>query len=244
MGYHSSPLLGIVMTLFNARLGWWLGNPRADSSVWRLPGPRFGVQRFIDEAFGLTDDNNKWIYLSDGGHFENLGLYEMVLRRCHLIVISDASADPNYTYEDLANAVRKIRIDLGIPIEFATPSLRKSSPGDTPSLVNGHHCAIAEVLYSAVDPGAPNGTIIYIKASLNGNEPPDVEQYAASSPPFPHEPTTDQFFDESQFESYRRLGLHIIEEICGVETGGGTKLDLNGFHEIALTYSRSSPSGN
>jgi hypothetical protein len=239
MGYHSSPLLGIVMTLFNARLGWWLGNPRAEAAVWKCPGPRFGVRPFIDETFGLTDDNNTWIYLSDGGHFENLGLYEMVLRRCHLIVISDASADPKYRYEDLANALRKIRIDLGIPIEFATPSMPISSEGDAPSLVNKHHCAIAQVFYSAVDPGAPNGTIIYIKASMNGNEPPDVKQYAASAPPFPHQPTSDQFFDESQFESYRRLGLHIIEEICGKGTSEGETLDLEGFREKAVAYSQS-----
>jgi hypothetical protein len=239
MGYHSSPLLGAVMTLFNARLGWWLGNPRADDTVWKCPGPRFGVRPFIDEAFGLTDDDNKWIYLSDGGHFENLGLYEMVLRRCHLIVISDASADPKYTYEDLANAVRKVRIDLGIPIEFMTPSMPGTTPGDTPPRSTGHHCAIGQVFYGAVDPGAPTGTIIYIKASLNGNEPPDVRQYAASSPPFPHQPTSDQFFDEAQFESYRRLGLHIIEEICGKGTSEAEMLDLAGFRERAVAYSGS-----
>jgi hypothetical protein len=239
MGYHSSPLLGIVMTLFNARLGWWLGNPRAHDPIWKCPGPRFGVRPFIDEAFGLTDDDNQWIYLSDGGHFENLGLYEMVLRRCHLIVISDASADPQYTYEDLANAVRKIRIDLGIPIEFTTPSMPGTAPGDTPSRATVHHCAIGQVFYSAVDPGAPTGTIIYIKASLNGNEPPDVKQYAVSSPPFPHQPTSDQFFDEAQFESYRRLGLHIIEEICGKGTSEGEALDLEAFRERAVGYAES-----
>jgi hypothetical protein len=239
MGYHSSPLLGIVMTLFNARLGWWLGNPKGDENVWKFPGPRFGVRPFIDEAFGLTDDNNKWIYLSDGGHFENLGLYEMVLRRCHVIVISDASADPKYTYEDLANAVRKIRIDLGIPIEFTTPSMPMPlAPEGGPSIAS-HHCAIAQIYYNAVDPGAPAGTIIYIKASLNGNEPADVRQYAVSSPPFPHQPTADQFFDESQFESYRRLGLHIIEEICGGEAGEQGTMSLDEFRQKAVAYARS-----
>jgi len=58
-----------------------LGNPKAKERVWKRPGPRLGVRAFIDEALGLTDDTNDWIYLSDGGHFENLGLYEMVLRR-------------------------------------------------------------------------------------------------------------------------------------------------------------------
>jgi hypothetical protein len=95
------------------------------------------------------------------------------------------------------------------------------------------------VFYSAVDPGAPTGTIIYIKASLNGNEPPDVKQYAVSSPPFPHQPTSDQFFDEAQFESYRRLGLHIIEEICGKGTSEGEALDLEAFRERAVGYAES-----
>lgn len=236
MGYQSSPLRGIVMTLFNARLGWWLGNPKAGEDVWKFPGPRFGVRPFIDEALGLTDDDNKWIYLSDGGHFENLGLYEMVLRRCRIIVISDASADPKFTYEDLANAFRKIRIDLGIPIEFTTPSMPTPLSPDGRASSAGHHCAIAQIYYNAVDPGAPAGTIIYIKASLNGNEPADVKQYAASSPPFPHQPTLDQFFDESQFESYRRLGLHIIEEICGAEAGEHRTMNLDEFQQKALAY--------
>jgi len=118
MGYNSSALLTLVMTLFNARLGWWLGNPRGQADEWRKPGPSWGIRPFIDEALGRTSDSNAWVYLSDGGHFDNLGLYEMALRRCHLIVVSDSSADPRFAYDDLANAVRKIRIDLGIPIEM------------------------------------------------------------------------------------------------------------------------------
>jgi hypothetical protein len=233
MGYHSSPLLTLVMTLFNARLGWWLGNPRKPEKIWRRPGPRWGILPFMEEAFGLTTDENSWLYLSDGGHFENLGIYEMVLRRCSLIVVSDAGADPGYVYEDLANAVRKIRIDLGIPIEFDNPSM-PMSPGRKPSKERtGHHCAIGRIHYGAVDPGAAPGTIVYIKASLNGNEPPDVQQYAATDATFPHQSTTDQFFDEAQFESYRRLGLHVIEEICGNPRAG---LDLDEFVTLAEQY--------
>jgi hypothetical protein len=238
MGFHSSPLLTLVMTLFNARLGWWLGNPKAGGGIWKRPGPRFGILPFIEEAFGLTDDTNDWIYLSDGGHFENLGLYEMVLRRCHLIVVSDAGADPNYTYEDLANAVRKIRIDLGIPIEFESPSMPMSPKGEPTKRFGAHHCAIGRIRYEAVDSGAETGTIIYIKASLNGNEPADVKQYAAVDKSFPHQSTSDQFFDESQFESYRRLGLHIIEEICDAVTGTRQQMDLHEFKCKAEEYVR------
>jgi hypothetical protein len=238
MGYHSSPLLTLVMTLFNARLGWWLGNPSAVEKVWTRPGPRLGVRAFIDEAFGLTDDKNDWIYLSDGGHFENLGLYEMVLRRCSVIVVCDAGADPHYTYEDLGNAVRKVRIDLGIPIEFDRPSMPMSPTGEPNDKFSGNHCAIGRIHYGAVDPGADPGTLLYIKASLNGDEPPDVKQYAALDRRFPHQPTTDQFFDESQFESYRRLGQHIVEEICGATRGIAPRLNLREFTAKAEGYAR------
>lgn len=236
MGYNSSSLLTIVMALFNARLGWWLGNPRHDGTAWRLPGPRFGIRTFIDEMFGMTNDRNTWVYLSDGGHFENLGVYEMVLRRCAVIVLSDAGADPGFRYEDLGNAVRKIRIDLGIPIDFDTPM-----PGAWPP-ADGHartHCAIGRIRYSCVDEGAEDGVIVYLKPSLTGDEPADVRHYASRQATFPHETTTDQFFSEAQFESYRRLGVHVVEQICGDPTGPLEErdgVDLQGFVTRARAY--------
>jgi hypothetical protein len=238
MGYHSSPSLGIVMTLFNARLGWWLGNPQAPDGLWKYPGPRFGIRPFINEALGITNDQANWLYLSDGGHFENLGLYEMVLRRCRLIVVSDAGADPLYRYEDLANAIRKIRVDLGIPIEFDCPSLPMSPTGWPTDKFAGEHCAVARILYSAVDGDVQPGTLVYMKASCNGNEPPDVKQYAAANATFPHQSTAEQFFNEAQFESYRRLGLHIIEEICRVTPDSEPRLTLESFLNVVENYTR------
>ncbi len=235
MGYHSSPLLTIVMTLFNARLGWWLGNPKVQD-YWRDPGPRFGIRAFIDEAFGLTDDTNRWVYLSDGGHFDNLGLYEMLLRRCHLIVVCDGGADPKFAFEDLGNAVRKARVDLGVSIEFDGPMPSGFANGGNG--VSGPHCAIGRIRYAADPIHPPDGTLIYIKASLTGDEPPDVRHYHAQNPLFPHETTTDQFFDEAQFESYRRLGLHIIEMICDrtAPSPPDKKLDLAEFAKHAEDY--------
>ena len=222
MGYNSSALLTLVMTLFNARLGWWLGNPRARANEWRKPGPSWGIRPFIDEAFGRTTDSSAWVYLSDGGHFDNLGLYEMVLRRCRLILVSDASADPQFAYEDLASAVRKIRIDLGIPIEME--QVRMPIPG--------RHCATARVLYSAADgPNAQDGVMVYIKPCMTGDESPDIANYATREKTFPHQTTADQFFDEAQFERYRRLGLHTIETICGPNS-----LTLEQFVQAARVY--------
>ena len=212
MGYASSPLLSIVMMLFNARLGAWAANPgEPGRGHWSKPGPTYSLLPFIDEAFGLTNDRNAWVNLSDGGHFENLALYEMVLRRCRTIVVVDGSADPHFNFDDLGNAIRKIGVDMGIPIVFrhGLPITRRPEAGSK-------HCALAEIEYRTVDGrDVENGTLVYIKTSLTGDEPRDVLNYAAQNPSFPHQPTSDQWFDESQFESYRRLGYHVVEEIFG-----------------------------
>ena len=209
MGYHSSPIVGFLMTLFNVRLGWWFGNPGSPGRhTWRRGGPRYAVGPLFSEALGNTTDCYPYVNLSDGGHFENLGLYEMVLRRCKFIFVVDAGQDFDYVFEDLGNAIRKIRIDLGVPID-----LKVASPKKTSGTIN--HCAFGTIGYSTVDPTGSDGQLIYVKPVVTGDEPPDVANYAAAHPEFPHEPTTDQWFSESQLESYRLLGLHAVEAICG-----------------------------
>lgn len=215
MGYHSSPVLGFLMTLFNVRLGWWLGNPGpAGDKTWTYSGPGYSVGPLFSEAMGNTTDRYKYVNLSDGGHFENLGLYEMVLRRCHYIVVSDAGEDPECSFADLGEAVRKIRIDFGIPIEFGPMSIYPRSEIDTLKGL-GHNCAIGRVRYSIVDgAGAPDGVLVYIKPACYGDEPRDIFEYFKTSKTFPHETTADQFFSESQFESYRMLGAYTMEKLC------------------------------
>jgi len=201
MGYHSSPVLSLLMTFFNVRLGWWLGNPgHAGRAVYHRSRPKLSLNPIIAEALGRTDDRNKYVYLSDGGHFENLGLYEMVLRRCHVIVMSDATGDPKAGFADLGNAIRKIRIDLGIPIDI----------DPVPSGI----CAVGVIRYSCMDDGAPDGVLVYLKPALGPDDPADVRAYAHANAAFPNESTADQWFTESQFESYRQLGSHIIETIA------------------------------
>ena len=211
-GSQSSPALTFLLTLFNARLGAWLGNPGpAGAYTWRLRDPRWGPAPLFSEMFGRTTDTNPYVYLSDGGHFDNLGVYEMVLRRCHYIVVSDAGCDGGYTFEDLGNAIRKIRIDLGVPITFAAPpKMTKDGQGKT-----NLHAAVATIDYRAVDGAqAKQGFLVYVKATRSGDEPIDVDNYARACPEFPHESTADQWFDEAQFESYRALGVHSIDTIA------------------------------
>lgn len=227
MGYHSSPFITFLLSLFNVRLGWWLGNTGgAGENTFHRDAPKISALSIIDETLGLTNDQNPYIYLSDGGHFENLGLYEMVLRRCHFIVVSDASQDQGCAFEDLGNAVRKIRIDLGVPIEFEKPLCIFARSEDEARNKKGRYCAIGRIIYSRVDTPAsfenPNvaasaandlldGILIYIKPAFYENEPRDIYQYAKANQGFPHESTGDQFFSESQLESYRALGLHAID---------------------------------
>lgn len=213
MGYHSSPLVTFILTLFNVRLGWWLGNTSAAGEhVYKKSHPGSAIRPIILEAFGLTNDSSPYINLSDGGHFENLGLYEMVLRRCQFIVVVDGGQDADCKLDDLGNAVRKIRVDLGIHINF-NDSLdihsRKSNR-------KGKYCAVAEIDYASVDGrGVEPGKLVYIKTAFYGDEPPDIFNYAQQHPKFPHEGTIDQFYDESQFESYRMLGRHVMSKLWG-----------------------------
>ena len=220
MGYHSSPVLGLLMTLFNVRLGWWLGNPGAPGSkTWRRSGPRYSVGPLFSEAAGHTTNRYKYVNLSDGGHFENLGLYEMVLRRCHYVVISDGGEDPECSFADLGEAVRKIRIDFGIPIEFGPMSIYPRSAIDTLK-TPGHNCAMGRIRYSIVDGAdAADGILVYIKPACYGDEPRDIYEYFKRNETFPHESTSDQFFSESQFESYRMLGAYTMEKFC-TDCGG------------------------
>lgn len=231
MGYHSSPSITLLLALFNVRLGWWLGNPGAEGeSTYKEEGPLTAIRPLVEETFGLTTDEKPWVYLSDGGHFENLGLYEMVRRRCRFIVAIDAGCDPNFAFEDLGNAVRKIFIDLGVRIEFQGLNLLRNRPGDKEDGDSIPYHAIGRVHYAAAD-GADckDGWVLYIKPAIHFSrfEGAGVRSYATANKTFPHETTGDQWFTESQFESYRALGLDITNTILSGEVSLNEDLTLN-----------------
>lgn len=209
MGYHSSPLLAFVMTFFSIRLGSWLPNPGIHGNRnWSNQYPTIEIFPLISELFGFATAKRRYVNLSDGGHFENLGLYEMVARRCKYIVVVDGGEDPNFEFEDLGNALRKIRIDLGIPIKFEKDSLVEPGPGEKPWFQATPKIAVAEIDYAAVDgQGVQCGKLIYLKPHLWKDISADILTFARFNPEFPHQSTGDQFFTESQFESYRALGF-------------------------------------
>jgi hypothetical protein len=202
MGHHSSPVLSLLLTFFNVRLGWWLGNPgHAGERVWQRSSPRSSLRPVIDEALGLTNEHNRYIHLTDGGHFDNLGLYAMVQRRCHRIVVVDASSDHAARFDDLAGTIRKIRIDLGVPIDVDLSAIQAGESS----------CAVGTIDYARIDGGGRRGTLIYFKPALTAGDPVDVVAYAGSHPHFPHDSTVGQWFSESQFESYREIGVRMGE---------------------------------
>jgi len=211
MGYHSSAALAFLMTVFNVRLGWWVGNPGKRDNAWRKSGPLFGLRYLLKELFGTVDEESSFLYLSDGGHFENLAIYELVRRHCTLIVACDSESDPKMEFGGLGNAIEKCRTDFGVDIEVDTEQLER----DTETGYSKWHCVVGKIRYDRVCQGAPVGTLIYLKSSLTGDEPTDIQSYGARHTEFPHQTTADQWFGESQFESYRKLGFHVVESAFG-----------------------------
>ena len=275
-GMRTSLGLSLLAGLANVRLGYWWDSgisprkaphrSRLRRAVdWAFPVQRCILREFLARFPGTA--RRHW-YLSDGGHFENMGAYELIRRRLPLIVVVDAEADPNYEYVGLANLVRKARLDFKAEIEFLSTEeidreilpgvachigsldqLRRgcwkythaATKGSRPQAnfegvnPNGRclvHAALARVRY--LDGIGPDGNdsghesrLLYIKPSLVGDEPEDVLDYHRQHPSFPQQTTGDQFFDESQWESYRRLGQHIAEKIFRDESS--RKVDQEQF---------------
>lgn len=217
MGYHSSPAVAFLLTVFNVRLGHWCPNTEAHAikpKAIKRDSPAIGGEYLLKELFGQTDDKSAFVYLSDGGHFENLGVYELVRRRCRHIMVVDAGQDEKRTFEDAANLIRKCYIDFGVTIDINLDALRIGPNGNSPSCY-----ALGDIAYSplAEKGGAKEndnwGVLLYIKPSLLRNIPEDIRQYAKTNEDFPHQTTGDQFFDEAQFESYRHLGNFLMDEV-------------------------------
>ena len=208
MGYHTSPATAFLMTLFNVRLGAWLPNPAiASTTELARARPPNALATLARELMGLSSAQGGAIYLSDGGHFENLGLYEMVRRRCRYIVVVDAGADPDAGFADLGNAVLKIRVDLDVEITFEPPIAISSRSNPTKPV---RWFACGKIHY----PEGEKGELLYVKPADLPDVPMDVRAYRNAHDTFPHQPTIDQFFSESQFESYRKLGSSEMHDLA------------------------------
>lgn len=226
MGAQSIKPLTATLALLNIRLGYWMRNPMwlakakparsqvpfCAASEFRRKRNFFANYYFLAELFGLLSDQFKSVYLTDGGHIENLGIYELLRRRCHVIIAVDAEADRQMAFGSFNTLERYALIDLGIRIdlpwqqitnETLTTGKEIDEKGDAEKH-RGPHCAIGEIRY----PSGRKGILIYIKASLTGDENDYIFDYKKRYGNFPHETTLDQMFTEEQFEAYRALGFH------------------------------------
>lgn len=207
MGAQSpSAALSALMTLFNVRLGFWAPTPNL--SYWRSGAARLWPVYTIQELVSQTTDLLPYCYLTDGGHYENTGVYSLIQRGCNLILAGECGADPQTTLDDLGNMIRKVRIDFGTEVSFKDgdiQKLRAKPPGE--------HIIVGEIQYGEDHAKALGlsederiGTIVVVKPNLAGSEPVDVKQYGFLHTDFPQQNTFDLWYDEAQFESYRRLG--------------------------------------
>ena len=212
MGYHTSSVIAFLLTLFNVRLGWWFPNPGKVKDGFM--SPHFSLRYLGAELFGGASDKSTFVMVSDGGHFENLAAYELIRRECRVIVISDGECDDKYTFGGLGTLIRMCEVDFRCTITIDIDDLRAGT-GD--GEWSKRRFAIGDITYREKNTGKVTGTgiLIYVKASMTGQEDTSVRQYKSSSPTFPHESTGDQFYREDQFESYRRLGREIGHEIFG-----------------------------
>lgn len=195
--------LNFVMALFNLRLGCWFPNPKSTFAHTEKK-PIWYNCIFRDMLGKGLDENQPFIHLSDGGHFENLGVYELVKRKVKVIVSIDAGADPHFKFHDLAKLTELIRVDFGAKLKLDTTPLVPNEQG------------ISEKAWVVGSLSYEDGTkaeFIYIKSAMIAGLSPDVVGYKHENPTFPDQTTADQFFDEYQFEAYRELGFQIAHQM-------------------------------
>jgi hypothetical protein len=209
MGYDTSPLVAFLLTMFNVRLGWWFPNPAKSS--WAVHGLRGSLWYLAQELLGIADETSRFLNISDGGHFENLGIYELM------------------QFGGLGNVLRICGTDFGAQIDLDVRSIRTQKEGHSLA-----HSAVGKIKY---DNGSI-GYLIYLKASVTGDEDASITQYRAQHTTFPHESTGNQFFTEAQFESYRKLGRHVVKQ-----SFRGTQLGEQPFEVAERLYDQLAPAG-
>ena len=238
MGYKSNRLISFVLTLLNIRLGYWATNPmllKGERKIDRMglfflynglkALPTYWPFYNLAELFGKMNLNRWMVNLSDGGGIENLGAFELFKRKTKVIICSDAGADPNYEFSDLRNLLLRVRNELQFAIEFENNQRVEEiiKPKPSSGYSQGHYC-IGRYYTLPESVGKEKefiGYFIYVKASITApltkiskkRREKDYYGYKNHHPAFPHEPTSDQFFDKHQWEAYYRLGEEIGSDL-------------------------------
>jgi hypothetical protein len=229
-GAAASPTMGsmtpsaaqtLLLSLLNVRLGFWAPTP--SGRRWNEPHARLWPFYLLRESLANTGTLGTYCYLTDGGHFDNTGLYALVERGCRFIVVCDCGADPGLGFQDIGVAIRRCRIDFGAEINLGIDDFVAR---DEASNTGRTHVVSGTIRYQpehmemlGFGPAAVDGRIIWIKPSVTALNAADVRQYQRANSDFPQQSTGDQWYDESQFESYRRLGYESAREVFADATG-------------------------
>jgi hypothetical protein len=229
LGPKTNRVLAFVMALFNLRLGYWVPNPKV-----QLPGL---LRRFpwwpyylLRELFSRTDTTTGRVNIADGGFIENLGVYELLRRRCTFVIALDATADPRYQLSDLNNLVMRARSELGVTIKFRQDpeQLIRPSPSQGYSRSDFVIADIGDLPGKETGEPPYKGVLVYVKSSLREQThwkqwKIDVDgewrgyAYKTYHPDFPQESTADQFFDKAQWMAYYTLGRFMAGDVLGVD---------------------------
>lgn len=228
-GLTVNPLMSFLMTFFGLRLGLWVLNPAIPAYKFLKKTPPNYISPGLKSLLGYGQkEESARFELTDGGHFDNTGLYELFRRRVPNIILCDGTADQKFTFDDLGNALERARVDFGVVVKFdKNYKLSKLLPGSyethsksrTAKLLGEKYglshrgMAIAQIFYPKTEghPKESEGRLFYFKAVMVDNLPADIAAYKAKNPTFPSQSTVDQFFDERQFESYRELGYRLAK---------------------------------
>ena len=199
---QASQLLARAFSTF----GWGYGFENRGSLGPRWLAP--GLWYLLKEMLGTMDERLPFLYVSDGGHIENLGVYELLRRHCKYIIAIDGEQDPGMTFHGLTTLQRLAAIDLGVKIDVDLDDLRLDEKG-----LSRSHFRVCRIRYGVLDGVERTGMLLYLKLSLTGNEGEFLRRYRLDEPTFPHHSTADQFFSETQFEAYRALGEHVGDKL-------------------------------
>jgi hypothetical protein len=214
MGKMTKRPLTFLMALANVRLGVWVPNPRWIGELQRRQELRLRYVRprpfyLLCELLGLNRVNSKYLYITDGGHYENLGLVELLRRGCTEIYCLDASgvgAD-GAEFESIGEAVTLARGELGVEIEFGTPSPADMVPDEKTHFAKDD-VVTAEIKFPSTEEGKEGvvGKLVYVRNAMTETVPWDVRAHHQADPRFPNNSTVDQLYTDQKFEAYRVLG--------------------------------------
>jgi hypothetical protein len=218
MGKMTRAPLRFLLALTNVRLGVWLPNPanmpRGLSVRGRTLVPANPRQiRLLHEVLGRHRIGSKFLYVTDGGHIENLGLLELLRRRCRTIVCLDAAGGSTTTFSTLGEAISLAASELNVAVDIDPTVMATFADGV-------HPCA--HVTGTIRYPDGTTGTLVYGKALVTATASWGVRAYAAKDPQFPVHPTVDQLYSGETFDAYQALG-RCVGHACAAEVpAGGT----------------------